>query len=67
MKPIQIETGEWLYKGCFITEFKHPKLIGKYEVFKNNKTQDHIDRCHTMTEAKKLCEQNECFENYLTF
>ena len=36
-KPKQIECGEWLYKGCFIKELEHPKLIGKYEVFKNDK------------------------------
>jgi len=66
-KPIQVEVGEWLYKGCFVQEFKHPKLIGKYTVFKNNQAQNHVDRCNTFQEAKKLCEQNECFSNYLTF
>lgn len=68
MKNItQIEVGEWLYKGCFIQEFEHPKLIGKYEVFKNDRSQTHVGRCFTFTEAKKLCEENECFENTLTF
>jgi len=66
-KPKQIEVGEWLYKGCFIQESEHPQLVGKYEVFKNNKNQDHVDRCYTFTEAKKLCVENECFDNVLEF
>jgi hypothetical protein len=66
-KPVATDLGEWLYKGCFIQESTHPQLVGKYEVFKNNETQDHIDRCITFAEAKKLCEQNECFDNYLKF
>ena len=66
-KPRQIEVGEWLYKGCFIQESIHPKLIGKYEVFKNDESQTHVGRCYTFTEAKKLCEENECFENVLSF
>lgn len=63
----QLEIGEWLYKGCFIQESKHPQLIGNYEVFKNNEIQTHIGRCYTITEAKKLCEENECFEEHLKF
>ncbi len=35
-KPVRIDVDEWLYKGCFIQKFEHPKLVGKYEVFKNN-------------------------------
>lgn len=66
-KPRQIEVGEWLYKGCFIQESIHPKLIGKYEVFKNDEPQTHVGRCYTFNEAKKLCEENECFENVLSF
>lgn len=63
----QIEVGEWLYKGCFIQESEHPKLVGKYEVFKNNEHQTHVGRCHTLIEAKKLCMENECNENALEF
>lgn len=63
----QIDTQEWLYKGCFIQEFTHPKLIGKYEVFKNDEAQTHIGRAHTLKEAKKLCTENECHDNALTF
>ena len=63
----QIESGVWLYKGCFIQESEHPKLIGKYEVFKNNTPQRYVGRCHTFMEAKKLCVENECFENVLAF
>jgi hypothetical protein len=51
-KPKQIEVAEWLYKGCFIQESVHPKLVGKYEVFKNNEEQTHVGRCYTFTEAK---------------
>ena len=66
-KPQQIETGEWLYKGCFIQKSQHPNLMGKYSVFKNNKTQDNVGRCYTFSEAKKLCKANECFDNHLEF
>lgn len=66
-KPKQIEVGEWLYKGCFIQESQHPRLIGKYVVFKNDETQSHVGRCYTFMDAKKLCEENECFENTLFF
>jgi hypothetical protein len=66
-KPKQIEVGEWLYKGCFIQESTHPQLIGKYEVFKNDKPQSHVGRCYTFTEAKRLCVENECTENALSF
>jgi len=67
MKPRQIEVGEWLYKGCFIQVSEHPKLTGKYEVFKNDKPQSHVGRCYTFTEAKILCKENECTENYLSY
>jgi len=66
-KPKQIDADEWLYKGCFIQKSIHPVLFGKYSIFKNNEHQTHIDRARTFKEAKKLCEQNECFDNYLTF
>lgn len=66
-KPIQIEVGEWLYKGCFIQLSEHPNLVGKYEVFKNNKCQTHVGRCFTIKEAKKMCESNECTDNFLSF
>lgn len=63
----QIEVGEWLYKGCFIQKSKHPKLVGNYEVFKNNKQQSHVGRCYTFMEAKRLCVENECTDNTLSF
>lgn len=66
-KPKLIECDEWLYKGCFIQKSEHVKLIGKYEVFKNDSVQTHVGRCHTFTDARKLCEKNECFENTLIF
>jgi hypothetical protein len=66
-KPRQIEVGDWLYKGCFIQEQQHPMLAGKYAIFKNDVLQVHVGRAYTFTEAKALCEANECFENYLSF
>lgn len=64
-KPVAIEVGEWYFKGCFIQESKHPQLVGKYEVFKDDENQTHVDRCHTFTEAKKLCVENEVTEPHL--
>jgi hypothetical protein len=66
-KPIQVELGEWLYMGCFIQESKHPRLVGNYEVFKNDAYETHIGRCYTFREAKKLCEENPCSSNYVKF
>jgi hypothetical protein len=66
-EPIKINSGEWLFKGCFIQEFKHPKLSGRFEVFKNDKQQTHISVCNNFEQAKKLCIENECFDNYLNF
>ncbi len=63
----QIDPEEWLYKGCFIQKSVHPQLIGKYVVFQNNEEQTHIGRTYTFAEAKKLCEANECTENFLSF
>jgi hypothetical protein len=61
----KIEDCEWLYKGCFIQESRHPKLVGKYEIFKNDTQQTHVGRCYTFTEAKRLCIENECTENII--
>ena len=66
-KPKPIELGEWLFKGCFIQESVQPKLVGKYGVFKNNENQDHVGRCFTFVEAKRLCKENECFDNHMEF
>ena len=63
----QIDTQEWIYKGCFIQEFKHPILFGKYTVFKNNEAQTHVGRYSSMKDAKKACIENECNDNYLKF
>ncbi len=57
-KPVQIEAGEWYYKGCFIQEQNHPSLL-KYRVFKDDENQTEVDTCGTMKDAKALCEQNE--------
>lgn len=65
--PILIEVDEWLYMGCFIQKSKHPELIGNYEVFKNNENQDHVGRTYTFVEAKRLCVENQCHDNYLDF
>ena len=61
-KPIQIEDGEWFYMGCIIQKSIHPKLDGKYEVFRKNESETHLGRCYTFSDAMKLCE-----ENYLPF
>lgn len=58
-RPIQIEVGEWWFMGCFIQLFTHPKLYGKYEVFKDTEAQEHIDRFRTFAEAKRACANNE--------
>jgi hypothetical protein len=63
----QIETDEWIYKGCFIQLFKHPVLFGKYTVFKNNQSQTHIGRFKNIKDAKRACIENECKDNYLKF
>lgn len=63
----QIEIGEWLYHGNFIQLSIHPLLYGKYEIFKNNKEQTHIDRCCTLKEAKEICRKNKSKDNYLKF
>ena len=65
--PKQIEVNEWLYNGCFIQKSEHPQLKGKYEVFKNDELQSHIDRCYTFKQAKILCEQNKCIDNHHKF
>ena len=66
-KPRQLEAGEWIYKGCFIQDQQHPMLVGRYTVFKNDYLQVYVGRAYTFTEAKKLCEANECFDNCLIF
>ena len=66
-KPKQLDPDEWLYYGCFIQKNEHPDLIGKFEVFKNNKQQTHIGRCNTFNQALKLCEENEYKGSYLKF
>jgi hypothetical protein len=58
MKHIQIEIGEWWFKGCFIQEQTAPQL-SKYIVFADNETQTHIGTATTMKEAKQLCIDNE--------
>lgn len=63
-KPIQIESGEWYFKGCFIQNQEHPAL-SKYHVFKDTEQQETIDTCNTMVEAKKLCRLNEVINPYL--
>ena len=63
----QIDTEEWLYFGCFIQKSQHPQLCGKYEVFKNNEEQTHVGRAMTLLEAKRLCKENKCKNNFLKF
>ena len=64
----QISLDEWVLHGCFIQKQEpHPKLYGKYEVFKNDKERTHVGRANTMREAKYLSKNNRCNENYLKF
>ena len=46
---------------------KYLTIIKEYEVFKNDEQQSHVGRCESFTQAKQLCEKNECFENALIF
>ena len=57
-KSVQIEIGEWWYKGCFIQEQNHP-MLSKYVVFKDTELQERVGTAHNMREAKKLCVENE--------
>jgi len=67
MKPKQIDPNEWLFHGCFIQESVYRNTDGKYLVFKNNEEEEHVGRCHTFTEAKRLCVENKCEENHVIF
>jgi hypothetical protein len=60
-RPVQIEVGEWYFKGCFIQEQNHPKLE-KYSVFQDTEEQLTVGTCHTMAEAKAICYKNEVKE-----
>ena len=40
-KPVQIEIGEWWYKGCFIQEQNH-QMLSKYVVFKDTELQERV-------------------------
>ena len=62
---IEIELNKWLYKGCFIEKFENSAFFENYQVYKNNEKQHMVGMCMTFAEARKLCEKNECFENYL--
>jgi hypothetical protein len=57
-KPINIDTDEWWFKGCFIQKQKHLKLT-HYHVFRDTEQQESIGTCFTFLEAKKLCKLNE--------
>ena len=63
----QIDFEEWLHHGCFIQKSEHPKLYGKYEVFKNDKNQTHIGRYKTKKDAIEAARKNKCVENYHQF
>lgn len=57
-KPFQIEAGEWYYMGCYIQESVHPKLFGKFEVFKDDEKQSHVGRYMKFSEAEKAAIEN---------
>lgn len=55
-KPIQIETSEWWFMGCFIqkqNDIRHDLI--PYHVFKDDEIQETVGVCHTFSEAKRLC------------
>jgi len=60
-RPIQVEDGEWLYKGNFIQKQDHPELL-KYCVFSAKDDRRHIGVSNTWKGAKELCKDNQ--ENY---
>jgi hypothetical protein len=63
----KIDTHEWLHHGCFIQKSEHPKLFGKYSVFKNDKNQTHVGRYATKKKAIKAAQENKCLENHYQF
>lgn len=65
-EPIQVEVGEWWFRGCFIQEQDHPKLL-KYVVFADTEAQEHIDVCSTFAEAKAICRKNEVKNNLKSY
>ncbi len=51
MKTIDVDM--WEHKGYLIMKFEHPKLAGKYEIFKNNETEDRLGtRFSTLKECR---------------
>ena len=57
-KPVQIEDGEWYYKGCFIQKQTHPSLM-KYHIFKDTKSQATISFCGAFLQAIAICNKYE--------
>ncbi len=55
---ISIEVDEWYYYGCFIQRSEGPALFGRYEVWKDDESETHIDRFHTLKEAKAACREH---------
>lgn len=47
----KVGDGWWRYNGCDVYLAEHPKLIGKYEIFKGD---DFISRAYTIKEAKEI-------------
>jgi hypothetical protein len=66
MKPVQIEIGEWWYKGCFIQKQEHPELL-PWLVFKDNFAQSHVGVTTSFASAKKLAERNEVTTPHLGY
>lgn len=56
--PIQIEVGEWWFKGCFIQQQSHPELK-PFRVFQDTEEQKTVGTCYTFQEAKRICKENE--------
>ena len=46
-----IGDGYWAYNGCDVYLAEHPKLLGKYEIYKGC---DFIQRAYSLKEAKQI-------------
>lgn len=56
--PVKIEDGEWYFKGCFITEQRHPKLL-PYHVHQDTEENLTVGVAKNWHQAHKMCVENE--------
>ena len=60
-KPIEIEDGEWWFRGNFIQKQDHP-LLNKYVVFSDTEQQQTVGTTNNFATAKNICIENEVIE-----